>query len=113
LIEESQYASKPVIVEAVISSSSVSYLVPGKVVSCIEKKDDVIKFEGAIAADDPIHIGFIGTINCSTLSLIQKSPQRRLREKAGSWIEGFSSCMTENYWPLMALISSRLQTGLR
>ena len=61
MIEESQYASKPVIVEAVISSSSVSYLVPGKVVSCIEKKDDVIKFEGAIAADDPIHIGFIGT----------------------------------------------------
>ncbi|MEM1674312.1 MAG: hypothetical protein QXN24_05850 [Candidatus Bathyarchaeia archaeon] len=37
LIEEPQYAGKPVIVKAVISSSSVSYLVPGKVVGSIEK----------------------------------------------------------------------------
>ena len=60
LIEDPNFAGKRVIVEAVVSSSSISYLVPAEVEAASEDDLGVETTEGKIAADDPINIQLIG-----------------------------------------------------
>jgi hypothetical protein len=66
LIENPALAGKPVVVEAVISSTSIAYLAPCKVKGCI-KEEDQDPFFGCkdISEKDPVNVNLVG-VNSET-----------------------------------------------
>ncbi len=87
LIEDPALAGKPVIVEAVVSSTSVSYLVPKEVEATVEGKDgDSQETNVTFDAKDPINIKFVGVnedVKYRRLKRLFGDPGKvRIREKA-------------------------------